>query len=263
MRRVQGNSAGALPDVVSLLQRIARFVSKDGENGAKHVAVYDAFRKEIEAGRLSPGARLPADGVLAASLPASLATIQKALRRLADDGLLVRQHRKGTFVYDAPVAESEVRHLRFLADDGVTLLAAHVRVLSIDLVKNNREWSSRFVGEHKLIRIDRICNINYEFDVALETYLPARRFGNLRSISPRELDRTPLAHYLDKRLGAPTLRLERRFRVVELPERICASLSIKPGSMGLMWQTFAHSRNDELIMLQVAHAPPTARWLTV
>jgi DNA-binding GntR family transcriptional regulator len=200
------------------LRRVAKSIqalaSRRGRPSTKHLAVYETFRTEIESGHLAPGTRLPSDTALAAALPASLATIQKALRRLADDGLLVRHHRKGTFVYDAPVNESEIRNLRFLADGRNALLPARVRVRGIALVPNDGEWSERFANEIELIRIDRICNINYEFDVVLETYLPARRFRTLRTMSPRELDGTPLAYYLDKRLGAPTLRVERRFQLV-------------------------------------------------
>ncbi len=249
------------------LRRIARRLATPtegaGRSQPKHLIVYEAFRHEIEAGRLAPGARLPADNALAEALPASLATIQKALRRLADDGLLVRRHRRGTFVYDSPVAESEIRHLRFVADEAAALLPAYVHVRGIEVVRNDRDWAARFGGERELIRIDRMCNINFEFDVALETYLPARRFAALRRISPRELDRTPLAHYLEKRLGAPTVRLERRFRVVPFTDEVCTLLGCEAGTYGLEWESFVYSRDDELIMLQVAYVPPGVRWLAV
>lgn len=257
-------SSGASRAVSSALRRIARDIGDlDGRDGTKYRALCQAFRKEIEAGHLAPGTRLPSDSALAAALPASLVTVQKALRLLADEGLLVRRHRRGTFVFDSPVAESEVRHLKFISDDKTSLLPAYVRVLSIHVVANDREWSHHFPEEKELIRIDRICNINFEFDVILETYLPARRFAALRTASPRELDGTPLAHYLDKRLGAPTAHLERRFRLVPLSDTVCAALMLPTESLGLAWETYAYSRDRDLIMMQVAYVPPTPRWLAV
>lgn len=49
-------------------------------------------------GTLSPGDRLPAGRELAASLDVNLETVQRAYRRLADDGVVISRVGRGTRV---------------------------------------------------------------------------------------------------------------------------------------------------------------------
>ncbi|WP_037573520.1 GntR family transcriptional regulator [Phaeacidiphilus oryzae] len=65
------------------------------------------IREDIERGALSPGERLPTGRELAEREGVHLMTVQNAYRLLRDEGLVVSQQGRGTFVRDpaSPVGE--------------------------------------------------------------------------------------------------------------------------------------------------------------
>ncbi|OHV07621.1 GntR family transcriptional regulator [Kushneria phosphatilytica] len=80
----------------------------------KYARFYNAIRDAIESGRLVAGDKLPSEQELSTRLPASLGTLQKALKALADDGIIVRQHGRGTFIRDQAIRYEDIRVFRFL-----------------------------------------------------------------------------------------------------------------------------------------------------
>lgn len=70
-----------------------------GRSAAK---VLDGVRQRIQTGELAEGAQLPTERELALSFGVARNTVRQALDRLEDDGILVRQVGRGTFVRRAP-----------------------------------------------------------------------------------------------------------------------------------------------------------------
>jgi GntR family transcriptional regulator len=66
--------------------------------------VADALRKAIANGKLKSGQRLPAEPLLAEQLGVSRATLRQAVSLLTQEGLLIRQHGRGTFVSALPTS---------------------------------------------------------------------------------------------------------------------------------------------------------------
>lgn len=66
--------------------------------------VADTLRDNIAQGRFTVGQRLPAEPQLAEQMGVSRATLRQALSQLTQEGLLVRQHGRGTFVSTLPHA---------------------------------------------------------------------------------------------------------------------------------------------------------------
>lgn len=63
-----------------------------------YVQVAEDLRAQIAAGTLAPGDKLPPARELAVQYEVAMMTAQRALTSLRDDGLLVAQQGKGTFV---------------------------------------------------------------------------------------------------------------------------------------------------------------------
>lgn len=246
------------------LRRIAKVLAykrSEAPSGPRYVALYKAILSEIEAGNWAPGSKLPSDTSFAQALPLSLGTIQKALQRLAGDGIIARHYRRGTFVRGLAVDVGAIRNLRFLADDGASLLPVYVRVLDVAQVDKQGRWSAPFGSEKKFIRLRRTCSVNLDFRVALETFLPARRFRALLKIPTAELDGTPLTHFLGSRFSAPTIRSVQRVRAGVLDDASCEMVGVPPNTMGLHWEMYGYSHRDEPIIYQRAQVPPTESWL--
>ncbi len=70
--------------------------------GAVYQQIRRAVARPILRGEWLPGARIPSEHELMEMFGASRMTINKALSSLADDGLIVRRRRLGSFVADRP-----------------------------------------------------------------------------------------------------------------------------------------------------------------
>jgi CheY-like chemotaxis protein len=66
--------------------------------GPRAQRVYHALRDRIARGELAAGVKLPAHTILATEYGVSPLTMRQVLARLEEDGLILREHGRGTFV---------------------------------------------------------------------------------------------------------------------------------------------------------------------
>ena len=71
---------------------------RPGRPQLEYVRVADALAARIASGELAPGARLPAEPVLATEYGVAFGTIRRAMDVLRERGLIVTIWGKGTFV---------------------------------------------------------------------------------------------------------------------------------------------------------------------
>lgn len=77
-------------------------------NGAVYLALADALARDIRAGRLSPGDRLPPQRMLAARLGVNLTTVSRAFDEARRRGLVVGRAGRGTIVTGRPERSSPI-----------------------------------------------------------------------------------------------------------------------------------------------------------
>jgi len=110
----------------------------DGQ-GPLYRQIRRAIAAPILAGELVPGIRLPSEHDLTAMFRTSRMTVNRALGMLADEGLVSRHRRNGTFVA-AQVAEHAVMDVRDIADEVAESGAAYAfTLLHRRRVKADRE----------------------------------------------------------------------------------------------------------------------------
>lgn len=68
----------------------------------KYLHLREALLTAIEGGHWKPGAKLPTETELSGLTPYSLGTVQRAMRSLVDDGVVVRRKGIGSFVAKKP-----------------------------------------------------------------------------------------------------------------------------------------------------------------
>jgi GntR family transcriptional regulator len=78
--------------------------------GPLYEQIVGAMKREIAAGRLSPGEALPSVRALAAELLVSLITVKRAYEELERDGIIYSRQGLGTFVADH--GADEIRRAR-------------------------------------------------------------------------------------------------------------------------------------------------------
>ena len=95
-----------------------------------HMQISETLIRDIAAGRLVDGERLPPERDMAASLGIAVGTLRKALETLQDKGLIQRVQGSGNYIRAKADAESTYAFLRLELAEGGGLPTA--RVLSVD-----------------------------------------------------------------------------------------------------------------------------------
>ena len=102
-----------------------------------HVPLYkkiaDEYRHKIESGKLKPNSMIPSQTQLATLHKASLATIQKALSILVEEGLIHRIKKKGSFGSDQAIHSSPMMSLDQIKRIYFVYNNVDIAVLSQDL----------------------------------------------------------------------------------------------------------------------------------
>lgn len=229
----------------------------------KYARIADAILNQIEQGMWRPGDRLPAETELAHGMDASLGTIQRALQTLAEQGVLVRRHGRGTFVGGERTPANDLRHFRFLSESGDAILPVFAHMQAIERTDEAGPWAA-FLGRHPCyVRLVRSLSVNHEFEIASEIYLPGARFASLLELAPESLNGVLIRDFLAARCNSPTLDVEQRLSMTILPSRICKQVGAAQGCMGLVWHLLGRSYRGQPITWQRAWLPPVDRALQI
>ena len=183
--------------------------------------IKSSLMSDIANGRLRPGDRVQSERELTRELGVSLGTVQRALRELADQGIVKREHGRGTFVSNVNAAVG-VEFLRFRDENGEEL-PLYVQVLGKRRIVRDGPWTAFFGAGDDLVRIDRWFNVGGSFDLFNEFYLKSEDFALLRQISPGSVQ-SNLRELLVQRLALSALRVEQSIRFEPLPRRIAKHL---------------------------------------
>ncbi|WP_431916334.1 GntR family transcriptional regulator [Nonomuraea jabiensis] len=115
-----------------------------GNLAPKYQRIAEELRREIRAGTLRPGDRLPAETALVARFKVSAPTIRQALGVLRAEGLVESRHGIGTFVKEDRRLERRSRDRYGRARSDQKLLTSHLRH---DIVFAGREPASARVAD--------------------------------------------------------------------------------------------------------------------
>jgi GntR family transcriptional regulator len=139
-----------------------------------------SLRQRILDGEWQPGQMIPSEASLAQSYGVALGTLRQALSLLVQDGVLRRQHGKGTFVSRGLDNASMMRFFRFQSEGGPPV-TPESRIL-------NRRFRHPSVAEAKTFQIDsngqviqleRLRSIDGQPCLLETIVLPLPQFGAL------------------------------------------------------------------------------------
>lgn len=227
----------------------------------KYMALRDAIANGVAVGALLPGARLPTESQWAARLPLSLGTIQRALRMLVDDGVVVRQQGSGTFVAGAggPTMHAPM-HCRFVDDDGTGYLPVHPKVVARFEVSQPGQWSIHLACS-KALCIERILTIGSEFSVFSRFYMDPDRIPAFGSFSLKQLSSENFKEIIVRETQQVVGRLNQFMAQTRFAPDICKLLDVPLKTTGQRLIIYAYVGRDSPIYYQELFIPPNARIL--
>ena len=177
----------------------------------KHVQTSEALIRDISAGRLRDGQKLPPEREMAADLGIAVGTLRKALSELQSKGLLERIHGSGNYVRHRPEAAGLYAFFRLERLEGGGLPTAEL--VSLDNVTKPGDLP-RFGRSPQAFRIRRIRHLSKE-PVALEEIWLDGHWAD--EIDPKRLSESLYLFYR-RSLGLWIARAEDRVGLADAPD---------------------------------------------
>ncbi|MGE0873526.1 MAG: GntR family transcriptional regulator [Burkholderiales bacterium] len=228
----------------------------------KYVVLREALLELIKAGQWKPGAKFLSEEELLARTPYSLGTIQRAMRCLVDQRILIRRQGLGSFVADLPRRLDHSRHCKFVNDSGQDFLPLYSNATARVPVRETGVWS-RFLGESTsgYIRIDRRISIDNDFLVASRFYCDPEVLPYLQYCPLHELSGANFVALIAKHCNIHVRSLGSYVTIKTFPKEIGREIKLKPGKPGLFVQATARTADDQYVYYQEFYVPRTNRAL--
>lgn len=148
------------------------FEQEQSGPGPKRAQLCRAMVKMISQAFWNAGQRLPTDKEFTRKLPVSVATVQGALNMLAEQGLVIRKKRDGTFVAPEEHLIRETAFFNFSNADGTAMAPVHDLKNVIEETREDGPWVGFLAPAKTFVRIVRIVEVDRAFRV-LGHFLPA------------------------------------------------------------------------------------------
>lgn len=249
--------------LVALSRRLERAARGPGESLSLHARVRMALLGGINAGHWTAGERLPTETELVDATGLSLGTVQRALRALTEEGVVRRRQGSGSFVASTHHRIDDVAHCRFLGDDDKTVLPVFSHVLARRRWHRVGPWSAYFKHHGaQVIRLDRVLNVNAEFDVFSRFYFDGQRFKGLASRPIVELAGTNFKVLLREESNVPPGGVSQTLQLVDSPTDVAPHIAVTAGNPVVLLEIVRHAGGgDDVVYFQQMFIPPVARKL--
>ncbi len=188
----------------------------------RYVQISELLIRDIAAGRLMDGERLPPEREMAVSLGTSVGTLRKALADLTERGLLRRVQGSGNYVHHLPETTGIYAFFRLELTDGGGL--PNAEILSVDRLPKPAD-APAFGPDSEGHRFRRLRFLDQTPIAVEEIWLDG---SYIPRIAPEDLSQS-LYLYYKTRLGLWIARAEDKIGLGHVPEWARAPFGPRPG----------------------------------
>jgi len=188
-----------------------------------YLRIAETLIRDIRAGRLTEGARLPPEREMARDMGVSVGTLRHALVELQSKGLLTRIQGSGNYIRSAPSPDHIYAFFRLERVEGGGLPIA--RLLSLDRLPKPKDGPA-FGTAPDGWRIRRLRHLGPDPAAIEEIWLDATRAP---SLTPEDLSESLYLTYR-RRLLLTITRAEDRVGVAPVPDWAPPAFAIAPGT---------------------------------
>lgn len=193
----------------------------------KYQQLAELLLREIAAGRLRVGDRLPPERAMADDLGVAVGTLRKALASLTDKGVIARHHGSGNYIKNSGQLSGIYSFFRLERIDGGGLPRA--RVLTAERMKKPHGLPT-FGAHDEAIRIRRLRLLDDVIVAAEEIWLDGDYAEHLE---PEDLSESLYLYYREH-LGLWIVGVEDRIGVGEVPDWAVAIGLAESAACGLV-----------------------------
>ena len=172
--------------------------------GPKRARLYRAMVKMISQAFWNAGQRLPTDKEFTRLVPVSVATVQGALNMMAEQGLITRKKRDGTYVAPEEHLTRETAFFNFSSVGGSSIAPTRDVDYRIEETDETGPWTAFLGLDASSIRISRIVEVDQAFRVRSHFYLNGQAFRELLTIPTETLKDISVRSHLQLHFGMPT-----------------------------------------------------------
>jgi GntR family transcriptional regulator len=228
----------------------------------KYLALADAIVSSIKQGVVTPGQRMPNEQDLAAGLPLSLGTIQRAFRELVQLGVVERRQGHGTFIRQVsrPGQLTHPFHCRFIDDTGEGYLPVFPEILSRRVVGHDGRWAE-FIGPGTALEITRKFSIGGEFVMFSRFYCDPMKVPALMDQPIEILVTSNFKDAIFRSTGIAIKKTETFISLSSADEEIAKILGMTVGGAFTKLRALGRTSDGEVIYYQEIFIPPNKREL--
>lgn len=187
-----------------------------------YVQISEALARDILAGRMLPGEKLPPERAMATTWGVAVGTLRKALGRLVDQGLLERVQGSGNYVRQTDTSESIYAFFRLELQSGGGLPRA--QMLSLDRLAKPAD-APNFGPSPQAFRFRRLRFLNDQPAALEEIWLDG---SVAQTIDEADISES-LYHHYKSRLGLWISRAEDRVSIAKTPGWSVDQFGPRPG----------------------------------
>ena len=202
----------------------------------KHIQIAESVIREIQAGILSDGARLPTEKNMARQYEVAVGTLRKALALLEEKGLLVRKQGSGNYIKSQPLVDSVYSLFRLELTEGGGLPSAEILSVERRIKPQDTPAFGSSLQAHCITRIRALDNL----PVALEEiWLDGDQASHM---DPRDISDS-LYHYYKYSLGLIITRAHDRVSAAPLPAWTPNEFHLSAGQMTGLVERLSFDQN--------------------
>ena len=219
---------------------------------SRYAALAQALRHRIVAGEWPPGTALPAETHLASEHGVALGTLRRSLELLAEQGLIERQHGRGTFVRGGLAGATMLRFFRFGSGDGEVPAS---RILARQTLPASPEVARRLEVSRgdTVLRVQRLRSLGGSPCLVEEIWLALPLFDALIEL-PTEQWGDLLYPLLAERCGVTVARATDEIGFAPLSAAQSGLLGLPAGHPGVTVTRQSHDLAGRCVELRTTRA---------
>ncbi|MRG71592.1 GntR family transcriptional regulator [Alphaproteobacteria bacterium HT1-32] len=251
----RSNPVRAARVITDLDEFLKQTLPRSADSGPKYAQLHAALVQAIESGVVTEGDKLPSEIELTSMTPFSLGTVQKALKALMEDGLVVRKIGAGTIVRQPDERMKQPLHCRFSGPDGV-FLPVFPTLVNRQSVDETGPWTSALPENARIVRLDREIRISDAFTMVTRFYVDALAFPFFMEKDFAELHTENFKSLMQKEANIVVAAIDHKLTFIRPDPDIAARIGVAPSDQILKISVVTSITTGEAIYYQEFFIPP-------